>query len=175
MAAKNNRWWQALRWAGILYALFAVWLDVDWVLTQTRLTQHGDYGVTLRSDPALPMGTLRLMNVRPGGPAEAAGLRDGDQVDLLDRWIMARTPSPGEIIVLRKGDTEIKLKSIANRGPLLPGDWIEGLYTLLPSLQCAFLSLFILLRSGARPSPVILGVALAAYGVAWFDPLPPTL
>jgi len=175
LAEPTNRWWRALQWVGVVYALFAIWLDIDWSLTQARVTSHGDYGVVLVAPAAMPMGSARLANTRPGGPAALAGLKDGDQVVLADRWQLARTPPPGEVIALRKAAKTVKLTAVPSAESLLSGDRIVGLFAILVNLPAAFLGLFILLRSGGRPAPVMLGIGLGAYGLAILYLLPPSL
>ena len=179
LAEPINRWWRAPQWVGVVYALFVIWSDVEWILVQRGVTSHGDYGVVFMMPLSEAAGTARLARLMPGGPAAKAGFREGDEVTATDRWGLARSPAPGEQITLVRlsgGDRKpTTLTAVMDRAPLVQGDPVALATSILAWIPTSLFGLLILLRSRGRPAAVSLGLGLAAFGLGLWYPTPPSL
>src|SRR4051812_42330530 len=79
LAEPTNPWWQTLRWCGVVFAVFTIWLDVDWILVEGGALSHGDMGASVQAfpTPGSPSpGTI--VRLSPGGPMDLAGFKAGD-------------------------------------------------------------------------------------------------
>ncbi len=167
--------WRIAAVLGAILALYVFAQDVDWLLNYAGLTEHGDFGVLVQPTPEKAPGTGIARVVQPGSPADAAGIVPGDRVQA-DPWRTVGQPSPGDrlpVTVEHQGVTRVvTLTAGSSRRLTLPGDPGVQLITDLSNIPAALLGLFVLIRSRARPATVLLGVALATFGLTTSVPSP---
>lgn len=175
-AEPNGAWWQALRWFGVFYAIFAIWSDGDWILRATNVLPHGSYGMVVVPDIAeskLRGSWVLRIEVAPNGPASSAGFRTGDHISVRP-WEGARMPSPGDQVTTRRidGDLSANLTAVRSSDPPLPrGATLLSLFCCIPASVIGFV---ILSRSGRR-GPILMGLGLATYGLGLTGTAPPSL
>ena len=167
--------WRIAAVVGALYALFVAAQDIDWLASFAGLTEHGDYGVNL--EPASELGLARIIGVTPGLPFAAAGIVAGDMVRLREPlWKSRRVAEVGERIHVTvthgRQTRDVILTAAASRAPAQPGNVRDQVLSDLAFLPAVLLGFFVLVRSRARPVAVLLGVALASFGLLYPIPGP---
>ncbi|HEY2358892.1 MAG TPA: GAF domain-containing protein [Phenylobacterium sp.] len=167
--------WRIAAVVGALYALFVAAQDVDWLASFAGLTEHGDYGTNLEPTPEL--GLARIIGVTPGLPFAAAGIVAGDMVRLREPlWKSRRVVEVGERIHVTvmhgRQKRDVILTAVASRAPAQPGNVRDQVLSDLAFLPAVLLGFFVLVRSRARPVAVLLGVALASFGLLYPIPGP---
>lgn len=172
---KAGRGWRIAAVVGALYALFVAAQDVDWLASLAGLTEHGDYGTHL--EPTAEPGLARIIDVTPGLPLAAAGIVAGDMVRLREPlWKSRRVPEVGQrirVTVMHGRQTrDVVLTAVASRAPARPGNVRDQVLADLAFLPAVLLGFFVLVRSRARPVAVLLGVALASFGLFYPSPGP---
>lgn len=171
----GSRWWQALRWFGVFYAIFAIWSDVDWILRATNILPHASFGMVAvpNVEESRRRGFWAIgVEVAPNSPAFAAGLRTGDLI-FARPWEHPRTPSPGDQTTVRRIDGGVSANLTAVRSsdsPLPRGATLISLFSCIPA---SIIGLFILSRSRRR-GPILMGLGLATYGLVITGSMPPS-
>ena len=174
---KAGRGWRIAAVVGALYAVFVAAQDVDWLASLAGLTEHGDWGAKLGPTAEPAPGLARVIDVTPGLPYAAAGIVAGDMVRNREPlWKFSRVADVGQrmrVTVMHGRQTrDVILTAVASRAPALPGNVRDQVLSDLAFLPSVLLGFFVLVRSRARPVAVLLGVALASFGLLYPNPGP---
>jgi hypothetical protein len=179
-AAQPRLGWRIAAIVGAVFAVFALFQDLDWLAGYAGLTTHGDYGFTFSQVPGSP-NTARVTAVVPGSPAAVAGLAPGDIGTLLSTPGLPGPPAIGAAVRVRvnRAGRQRDLTLVAapsHRFSRLTAQATQGhLLGLLADLPAVLLGLFVLVRGGGQPATVLLGVALAAFGLTAPDIASPSI
>lgn len=167
--ASRMRLWRVL---ALLLACYVVFQDGMRVLRFSGLDPGaGTFAVSYARAPQFAPGFVEVTRVFPGGPMARAGVATGDHIRFDTDVRDDATPVLGELrrfTLDQQGvQRRLEVRAVAPKAGLFdPASQTRTLVNALSSLIAALFAALIIWRGGKAASTLLLGVALAAYGLA---------
>ena len=169
--------WRIATVLGVIFGIYILAQDLDWLASLTGLSSRGDIGVVATDEgEAIGSGRMRVTGLAPGSPAAAAGIARGDILTFEPHWRAQNVPGIGErveVTVLHDGaPRHVVLTAASSRAPAIEGDTQGQVLADLSDIPSVLLGLLILIRGRSRPAPVLLGLGMIGFGMNWLPPSP---
>lgn len=168
---QGTRWGRVVRVLALIFSIYVVEQAVEAVLWDTgNLPGAGFIGTEhtgFRPAPECGAGCVRVDQVSPHSPLTNVGVVAGDHIRFDRTWDRDRHVQAGERLgfALRRGGwVHRQVVAISRPKPDTRASSLYVRYDLL-SLATSIFGILILLRSGGRRVPLLLGVALMIFGL----------
>ncbi len=165
-------WLLVLRVLALLWTAIVIEQDVETLISYDRKMPYaGSLGWGLSLTPPLSPGFVDVVAVTPGGPFDRAGIKNGDRVGFDHTYDYTRRLRIGESVGLTVDHLGVRRHIVVTTvaPPLNPDPWAFITYdqgVALGNTVIALFGAFIVWRSRGRPTTLLLGSALGAYGLA---------
>ena len=176
-AVRPGLGWRIATVLGVIFGLYILAQDLDWLANLTGLSARGDIGVVITAKGTeMGSGRARVTAVVPGSSAAAAGIAQGDILTFEPHWREMSAPGIGErveVTVSRDGaPRRLVVTAGSSHAPAHEGHTQGQVLSDLADIPSVLLGLLILIRSRFRPAPVLLGLGMIAFGMAYVTPSP---
>ena len=96
-AVRPGLGWRIATVLGVIFGLYILAQDLDWLANLTGLSARGDIGVVITAKGTeMGSGRARVTAVVPGSSAAAAGIAQGDILTFEPHWREMSAPGIGE-------------------------------------------------------------------------------